>query len=86
MPARQEKPRRLSAQQAGQPAPRLSSKRGAMFFVRVTVPRAKGQKHDGPRMNTDEHRLRKTGLSVFLCFHPWAQNAFSGFFGSVPKE
>ena len=28
-----------------------------------------------PQMNTDEHRLKKIGLSAFICVHLWLKYA-----------
>jgi hypothetical protein len=36
------------------------------------------QKPDWPPINTDEHRLKGIGLSVFICVHLWPRMFFSG--------
>jgi hypothetical protein len=36
------------------------------------------QKPDWPQINTDEHRLKRIGLSVFICVYLWPRMFFSG--------
>jgi hypothetical protein len=33
--------------------------------------------------STDEHRLKRTGLSVFICVHPWPKSVWSDFLSSL---
>ena len=39
----------------------------------------KQPKASWPRMNTDEHRLKRIGLSVFICVHRWPKGFFRTF-------
>jgi hypothetical protein len=52
-------------------------------FGRACFSLPKNQWHDGPQINTDEHRLKRIGLSVFIGVHPLPKTVLWNFFSSL---